>query len=231
MQLNPWALNLTMSRCIGGCSAWWTRRSAEMWQDEELLYLILSWYPFQIAWVMRLGMSSSTGGRTGLEISFEVTGELGCSLWTAGWLGRSSWAVWILDCFLWADGSFWASWILSCPLWTAGWLACSSWAAWLLYCPLWTAEWLGSTLSADNVSVTLSSSFRVGWVLNGFWEAETGRDEIVWLTLGKISWSSCSHTRWDGGHSSLLRWPFTGRGCGNHRRAHPSWRRHADASW
>ena len=146
---------------------------------------------------MRLGMSSLTGGRTGLEISFEVTEELGCSLWTAEWLGRSSWVIWILNCFLWADGFFWASWILSCPLWTAGWLACFSWAAWLLYCPLWTAEWLEFTLSADNVSVTLSSSFRVDWILDGFWEAEMRRDKIVWLTLGKISWSSCFHTRWD----------------------------------
>ena len=207
MWSNSWALNLTTSRCIGGCSAWWAHHLAEMWQDKELLYLILSWYSFQIVWVMRLGMSSLTGGRTGLEISFEVTEELGCSLWTAGWLGRFSWAVWILNYFLWADGSFWASWILSCllwtagwlacfswvawllycSLWTAGWLACSFWAAWLLYCPLWTAEWLGSMLSADNVSVTLSFSFRVSWILNSFWEAETGRDEIVWLTLSKIS--------------------------------------------
>ena len=146
---------------------------------------------------MQLGMSSLTEGRTGLKISFKVTEELSCSLWTAGWLGRSSWAVWILNCFLWADGFFWASWILSCLLWMAKWLTCSSWAAWLLYCLLWTAEWLEFTLSADNVSVTLSFSFRVSWVLNGFWEAETGRDEIVWLTLSKISWSSCSYTRWD----------------------------------
>ena len=184
---NSRALNLTILRCIEGRSAWWAHHSVKIWWDEELLYLILSWYPFWIVWVMWLGMSSLTGGRMGLEISFEVTEELSCSLWTARWLGRFSWAVWILNCFLWADGFFWASWILSYPLWTAGWLACFSWAAWLLYCSLWTAEWLGFTLSADNVSVTLSFSFRVNWVLNGFWEAETGQDKIVWLTLGKIS--------------------------------------------